>query len=387
VSEPATLGRMASRVSEDVWSGRDTTPDAIEAALRGLLRHRHAADRAVAPARVLNLVVVVDRACRDAVAKRLERVGRYDASRTILCTVDDERRTLDATAVMSYSEPGGAGLRLVHEKVEIEIGPEHLSDLHTIVGPVLARELPTALWCAHGHERAFQSLLGKVDAILLDSDELIEPRAGLVSAGELVRSAYVVDLAWLRTTPWRERLAASFDPPDRRAALRTLKAISIRHRPGSAATGLLLAGWLASRLRWEVVPRGSSNGAAPRRTAGTVVPDTGVEIALEPFDQGAPGLAGITMTCRDGFSLSLDRAPGGLRACERSPAGDQNVWQVLGASRGEGGILGEGVRQAQLRDPTYAPAVEAACGLSQALGSRSFTVAAESSNYRLCPGS
>jgi hypothetical protein len=30
---------------------------------------------------------------------------------------------------------------------------------------------------------------------------------------------------------------------------------------------------------------------------------------------------------------------------------------VLGASRGEGGILGEGVRQALLRDATYRPAI------------------------------
>jgi hypothetical protein len=32
----------------------------------------------------------------------------------------------------------------------------------------------------------------------------------------------------------------------------------------------------------------------------------------------------------------------------------------MGASRGEGGILGEGVRQALLRDPTYRPALKAA---------------------------
>jgi hypothetical protein len=37
---------------------------------------------------------------------------------------------------------------------------------------------------------------------------------------------------------------------------------------------------------------------------------------------------------------------------------------VLGASRGEGGILGEGVRQALLRDPTYGPALGAARELS-----------------------
>ncbi len=33
--------------------------------------------------------------------------------------------------------------------------------------------------------------------------------------------------------------------------------------------------------------------------------------------------------------------------------GSELTWQVLGASRGEGGILGEGVRQALLRDSTY----------------------------------
>ncbi len=33
---------------------------------------------------------------------------------------------------------------------------------------------------------------------------------------------------------------------------------------------------------------------------------------------------------------------------------------MLGASRGEAGILGEGIRQALLRDPTYEPALEVA---------------------------
>src|SRR6185437_5179054 len=214
---------MAAAVSEDTWSGRRVGPDAIDTALRGLLRERHAANRALAPARVLNLIVVVDHACKDAIARRLEHVGRYEASRTILCTVEDERSTLDATVVMSYTEPDDGELGLVHEKVEIEIGAEHLDHLDTIVDPVLASELPTALWCARGDEGGVEALLGKVDVILLDFDEPIDPRAGLAPAAELVRSAYVVDLAWLRTTPWRERLAATFDPPDRLARLQALQ--------------------------------------------------------------------------------------------------------------------------------------------------------------------
>jgi hypothetical protein len=58
--------------------------------------------------------------------------------------------------------------------------------------------------------------------------------------------------------------------------------------------------------------------------------------------------------------MSLDRTRGGLCARQRSPGDPERVWRVLGASRGESGILGEGVRQALLRDPTYGPALAAA---------------------------
>ena len=57
--------------------------------------------------------------------------------------------------------------------------------------------------------------------------------------------------------------------------------------------------------------------------------------------------------------MSLDRGPGGLRAVRRARDGEEQAWTVMGASRGEAGILGEGVRQALLRDPTYKPALEA----------------------------
>ena len=346
-------------MTEDVWSERDTTPDAIEAALRSLLRERHAADRGLAPARVLNLIVVVDHAWKGEIANRLERVGRYHASRTILCAVEEGRQSLDAVAVMSYDDSTNAGLGVMHEKVEIDIGPEQLPRLATIVDPVLARELPTMLWCPHGHDDAVPVLLPMTDVVLLDADDQEEANAGLTHAAELLRSAYVVDLAWLRTTPWRERLAASFDPPWRRPALECLAGLAVRHNPSSAASAALLAGWLASRLGWDAAPVRRSNVAGLRGRC-TRPGGEEVEIALEPCEQEVPGLVGVTAACGDGFSLSLDRGGGGLRARERSAEGDERTWQVLGASRGEAGILGEGVRQALLRDPTYGPALSAA---------------------------
>ena len=68
-----------------------------------------------------------------------------------------------------------------------------------------------------------------------------------------------------------------------------------------------------------------------------------------------PGLDGVTIELASGASVSLDRAPGGLRACAATRDGTERSWTVMGASRGEAGILGEGVRQALLRDPTYRP--------------------------------
>src|SRR5579885_108522 len=97
-------------VSEDVWSAQDTNPDAIEAALRELLRERHAADRALAPARVLNLIVVVDRDWKGEISNRLERVGRFHASRTVLCSVEDGRDSLDAVATIAYEGPPNGGI-------------------------------------------------------------------------------------------------------------------------------------------------------------------------------------------------------------------------------------------------------------------------------------
>ena len=350
-------------MSEDVWSERGTTPDAIDAALRRLLRERHAANRALAPARVLNLIVVVDHSCKGQIADRLERLGRHGSSRTILCAVAAGRRKLDAIAAMNYLQPPNGGLGLIHERVEIDMGPQHLPHLGTIVDPLLISELPTALWSPH-HEQAIEALHDAIDVILLDSDSAREPIGALAHAAELAQSAYVVDMAWIRTTPWRERLAASFDPPDRLAALESLTSLSIRHRTGFLASALLLTGWLASRMQWKTRPLVSDTRAGLRGIADTNSSGS-VEIAIGPVRRSGSGVAGVTASS-DGFSLSLDEAAAGVRVRERWRAGEGAVWQALESPPGERGTLGEAVRQAMLRDPTYRPSLDAARQLCEA---------------------
>jgi glucose-6-phosphate dehydrogenase assembly protein OpcA len=345
-------------MSEDVWSEQDTDPGRIEASLRELLRVRHAENEALAPARVLNMVVIVERDWKGEIANRLERAGRYHASRMVLCAVEEGRTELDATASVTYEDEGAAGFGVMREQVEIDLGPQHLDALQTIVDPVLISEMPTVLWSPHGHSDAVRALLPLIDVILLDSDDMEAPTEAFQRATELIEHAYIVDLAWLRTTPWRERMAASFDLSQRLGALWKMTELEVRHQESSTASALLLAGWLVSRLGWERTTlqargRGELRGRTSRE-------DGAVDLNLTTLDQDVPGLAGVSVCCDGGVSLSLQRGAGGLDARERDSEGEDRAWKILGASRGEGGILGEGIRQALLRDPTYSPALEAA---------------------------
>jgi glucose-6-phosphate dehydrogenase assembly protein OpcA len=308
---------------------------------------------------VLNVVVIVDHQFRGEIENRFERVGRYHPSRLVLCAVEEGRKTIDAWAGVGTddAEPRPGHIAVARERIELDIGPRHLAKLDTIVDPLLVSDLATMVWAPHGHREAVDSLRRLAQIVLVDTQDDPDVTESLCRTAELAEYAYVVDLAWLRSTPWRERVAAAFDPPALRATLGSVSAVTVRHRQDSLSAALLFCGWLSSRLGWRpdsLTRRGDSLSGHARARRQEVL------INLELADQNAPGLAGVTIETASGESLSLDRAAGGLTARRRLRDGEEQTWTVLGASRGEGGILGEGVRQALLRDPTYGPALACA---------------------------
>src|SRR5829696_6645485 len=131
---------------------------------------------------------------------------------------------------------------------------------------------------------------------------------------------------------------------------RRRRAPPARVGPGSRAPSRL------ARLAPRVAAGGTASHRPRARRLGYGV--GGGELRLEPTQQEVRGLAGITVEADGGLRLSLDRAAGGLSVREQAHGGDERSWTMLGASRGERGILGEGIRQALLRDPTYRPALE-----------------------------
>jgi glucose-6-phosphate dehydrogenase assembly protein OpcA len=348
---------------DTVWRAQDTNPGEIDAALRSALSEVHRENAGYVPARVINLVCIVDKQYSGEIANRLRRVGRYHPSRTIVCSVDPKRETLDAVATIAApSEVREGEIGLLRETVVVECGERHLKHLDRIVDALVVTDLLTCVWAPHGHAEAVDSLLDLSQIVLLDSVDDPDPADALHRANQLSEKVYVVDLAWLRSTPWRERIAATFDPDPVRPELRTISAVTIRHHPDSAASAALLVGWLASRLDWRVAPLLAQRGAALEGSVHARRQDVKVRLEPDPRLQ-VRGLAGLTLSTASGRTYSLDRGPGGLRAHFENRRGEERDWTVLGASRGEAGILGEGIRQALLRDPTYTPALAAATGL------------------------
>jgi glucose-6-phosphate dehydrogenase assembly protein OpcA len=357
-----TGGDDLSSRSDAVWSEQGTTPDAIEAALRKLLVEVHAENDDFLPARVLNMIAFVDREWSGEIANRLRGVGRYHASRLVVLSYEPHRERLDARVMIASEGASAPGeLALLHETVVVELGDCHLDDLLTIADPLVVTDLPTLLWSPHGHHEIVAELLALSQAVLLDSvDEPVASEA-LDRASELSEQAYVVDLAWLRSTPWRERVAATFDPVWLRRELAMISSVTVRHHPESTVAAMLLVGWLASRLGWQT---GSLVTDGDALVASTDAGGHNVAVRLEAAPElQVPGLEGLTLETESGIQLGLSRGKGGLRAHQRDSRGEEREWTILGASRGETGVLGEGIRQALLRDPTYVPALEAARGM------------------------
>jgi hypothetical protein len=228
---------------------------------------------------------------------------------------------------------------------------------------LLLGDVPALVWSPTIDRERLQAALPLADAVLLDTMTAPTLHAVLPTVCSLADHTHVVDLAWLRSTPWRERVAALFDPPARRSHLHDIASLEVRHHPRSLAVAALFVGWLASRLAWRLEPLapptrpGPLDGSATTRTRQ-------IAVRLHPVSgQKAPGLAGITLTTGHGMTLALDRAPGGLHARHLQPGAPPRQWTLLGASRGEPGILRDGIREALLRDPTYGPALAAAATL------------------------
>ena len=231
------------------WEAEGTDLAAITAAVDGL---RHQGEHLATRTSVVNLVVVADdERTLGRTAAAMRRLGARHPGRTVLVRPSPEPSGSLGASVELW-EAVAAGHAIWWEELSLTVGGDAAAHLDSLLTPLVVRHLPVAAWFPGVLPRPGDPLAAMADAVLVDSRfaeplgaASATPRQALVALTELARRHPVVDLSWKRTSPWRELLAALFEPPQLRGFQLGVAAARLAGQPGPRR---LLAGWVADRL-------------------------------------------------------------------------------------------------------------------------------------------
>lgn len=143
------------------------------------------------------------------------------------------------------------------EYVTLRGTKEALERVSETVAELMIPDLPKFVWwkaTPNPEQPLFKHLASSCNCMVMDSCYFSDPAGEFLKMQDLIESeTYVSDLNWHRLSAWQELTAATFDPPERRAALVELDRVTIDYQKGNTAQALMFLGWLASRLGWEPV--------------------------------------------------------------------------------------------------------------------------------------
>ena len=217
---------------------------------------------------VLNLVVCAsDQEGLGEISEIMARVSDEHPGRFIVILLKEETQSPIDAIVTAQCHPAEKGRKQICcEQIGITAGREHMNHLSSFVRPLLIHDLPVFLWWRDVPDlkgSLFTELVETSDRVIIDSCGLPDPLAGLQvltdRAGERAGWTAFSDLSWCRLTPWRTLVAGFFDLPEYRSSLDRIREVRIECAgPGPEQVGveaLLLAGWLASRLKWTTTSK------------------------------------------------------------------------------------------------------------------------------------
>lgn len=230
---PATTTELCS------WEAAGTTVSAILDALDGL---RRSSERTATRTAVVNLVIIAaDDDERERARWALHSLGGPSPGRTLLITPDPTAPP-GCHAKVTLHGTEAAGHQVWSEDVQLWVGAGAATHLDSLVEPLTFADLPVVVWWVGDVPSPRDRLVTAASAVLIDTKEAPE---SLAAAVEVVRAKPVLDLSWLRLTPWRELLAGLFDGPDWRPFADGVVSAEVA---GKAGPRQLLGGWLQSRL-------------------------------------------------------------------------------------------------------------------------------------------
>ena len=218
-------------------------------------RREAAAEGSGASARIatMNFVVFVDDpAHREWVLERLERVVQKHPSRTIVLDSTDATRGVDVATNVRESD----GTTVINERIDVGVKPLDHATIISLTQELTVPEIPIVLWWSGARflaSRTFSGLAQQAATVLVDSSGKVRGEETIRELGEFLTrfpNVRLQDLAFMRLAPWQDMIAQFFDDPSLREDLFSIHTLAIAS--GSDAEALYLAGWLGSRLSWEI---------------------------------------------------------------------------------------------------------------------------------------
>ena len=228
---------MADAVALNRWYATDVR---LGSAVDTLTQLRRSVARTASRTWVMTLVAVTRTDDEVYQATQVMRaLGAHHPARLLILRTMDEGTGIDASVTIYGTEADGHPLTF--DQIGLWVRGEAAGHLDSIVEPFTLSDLPVVVWYPASLPPVSEPLLAKATSVLVDTKEA-QDVAGLIA---LAGRRAIVDLSWMRLRPWREMVAALFDPPDFRPYARRITAAEVAGKGGPRR---LLAGWLASRL-------------------------------------------------------------------------------------------------------------------------------------------
>ena len=236
---------MSAATPLEHWNADDVTLADVEAAL-SKLRASSAPEGGSPDLRtsVMTHLAWVPDPWVDKARAALSGMAERHPSRTILLLPDPDagRDRLDADVSLERYAMPGLDRNVCSEVIELSLCGTRAKAPASVVEPLLVSDLPVFLrWRGEPPWEAqeLEQLITLTDRLIVDSTEWDDLPYPYRRLAQLFERTAVSDIAWARTSRWRELLASLW--PD------IAQVGSIRVH-GTSAQAHLLAGWLRSRL-------------------------------------------------------------------------------------------------------------------------------------------
>lgn len=160
-----------------------------------------------------------------------------------------------ALAERVYSQcwmPFGQRRQICCEQVEITASDAALTDLRSVVLPLLVPDLPLIVWCRSARLpelRDFWPIASMAQKLVVDSSAGPNPAGAMSRAAAIAASGIVLgDLSWTRVTRWREMLAQIFENLENVARIGSISTIEVDWGGTRYAPAQYLGAWVRDSL-------------------------------------------------------------------------------------------------------------------------------------------